>query len=306
MNAINPFVQQSVGWLEQLHGLLILYPALAWALVLTIGLASGSFLGCLIYRLPIILVAEWKEQARALLADDWRNHELQFKTPELSLWRPGSFCPSCRHPVGLPGLIPLLGYMLLRGRCRHCRAPIDISYPLLELAGVFVAVWCYANFGFSWMGLFLWYFSLAALALAWVDAKSTLLPDQLLTPLLVVGLIVNYFALFTPFASSFWGCVGAYLLFALVASLARLILRREALGWGDVKLLAALAAWSGWETLPLLLFMATTSALIFLFVRLLISGISLRQPMPFGPFLLGSGWLIMQAQHLLGFNAVWL
>jgi len=302
VNSINPFVQQSVDWLEWLHWLLQSNPALGWVLVLAIGLISGSFIGCLVYRLPRILLEEWKWQAEALLKDDTLETE---QTPgrrrELTLWRPPSHCPACAHPVGIVGLIPLLGYALCHGRCRHCKERISLRYPVLELTCVALAAWCYAWFGLSWLGLVVWLFSLAALALAWMDAESTLLPDQLLVPLLWLGLVVNYFALLAPFASSFWGCMGAYLFFALVAWLARLLLEREALGWGDVKLFAALAAWLGWEVLPMLLLIATLSAILYMLLRQRLAGISLRNPMPFGPFLLGAGWLVMQALLLSGF-----
>ena len=266
-------------------------PWLGWCLAVVIGLMGGSFIGCLVYRLPKMLFDNWQRYAQAVCGD--ASQSSNNPVPSLSLWYPPSHCPHCGGRVGVLGLIPIVGFLLLKGRCHHCKSAIHLRYPCIEASYLAIVLWCYANYSMTWFGIMVAVFGFFALALAWIDAEHNVLPDQLQVPFLWLGLIVNYFELLVPFEASFWGCVGAYLLFGCIAWAAQLLLRKEALGWGDVKLFAALAAWLGWEILPLIIFMACVGGLLFLVVRRMLFHIAIRDPMPFGPFVLGAGWVVI-------------
>ncbi|MBA3588361.1 A24 family peptidase [Methylibium sp.] len=259
-----------------------------WVLGL-LGLCIGSFLNVVIHRLPQMMERAWKLESAELL-----GVELP-RTPAITLSRPASRCPQCGHQIRWFENIPLLSWLVLRGRCSACKAPIAVRYPLTELStGVLFAllVW---RFGaqpvvLAWCG-----FVAALIALSGIDWDTTLLPDSLTQPLLWAGLIAAAAGWTVPLSTALGGAVAGYLALWSVYWLFKLTTGKEGMGAGDFKLLAALGAWLGWQMLlPIVLGASLIGAAVGIVMKF--SG-ALREGryVPFGPFLAGAGLVVLFA-----------
>ena len=264
-------------------------PLVHLALGLALGLILGSFANVVIYRLPRMLEHAWAQQGDSAGSPAW------------NLATPASHCPQCNTPLRWRHNIPVLGFILLRGRCAHCQQPIGWRYPLVEVAGALLAGWCFWRHGLSAPALLWTGFSLTLLTLAVIDWDTTLLPDALTQPLTWSGLIaaaLGWSGQSLPMA--LWGAVGGYLLLWSVATLFRWTTGKVGMGEGDFKLLAALGAWLGpWAGLSLILIASLSGLLVGLLLRQrgrLREGLYL----PFGPFLVLGGLWVMVAGPLPG------
>jgi leader peptidase (prepilin peptidase) / N-methyltransferase len=284
------------------------FPALFIASCFVLGLIVGSFLNVVIHRLPIMLEREWREQCEQLAREGMASgpHAATAARERFNLIVPRSACPKCGAPITAIQNIPILSYLVLRGRCAKCRTAIGIRYPLVEaLTGVLSAVVAW-RLGFAWpalAGLVLTWF---LVALAFIDIDHQLLPDSVTLPLLWLGLVAS---LWFPHAvgapvpadlrSSLIGAVAGYLSLWSVYQLFRLATGKEGMGHGDFKLLAALGAWLGWQMLlPIVLIAAAVGAVAGTIV-LATKRRELTTPIPFGPFLAAGGWLMMLVGHEL-------
>jgi leader peptidase (prepilin peptidase)/N-methyltransferase len=202
---------------------------------------------------------------------------------------PRSACPSCGHPLSAIENVPLLGWIWLRGRCRHCHAGIPLRYPLVELLSGVLAALLTWRLGTGAAGLAALALSWTLVALAFIDLDTQLLPDDLTLPLLWAGLLINLNGVFAPLPDAVIGAAAGYLSLWLVYWMFRLVTGREGIGFGDFKLLAALGAWLGWTMLPLIVLL---SSAVGAAVGLLLVGLQRHQrgkPIPFGPFLALAG-----------------
>lgn len=243
---------------------------LVWGVFLFIfGLTFGSFFNVVIHRLPLMMQQE--------------------DNPRFNLCVPASFCPQCRRPLLWRDNIPLLSYLSLKGHSRCCQQPISCRYPLTELASglIFVLAGGLLTPGLPLLGGLILLSTLLVLAI--IDGKTQLLPDRLTLPLLWAGLLFNLHGTFVPLADAVIGAMAGYLSLWAVYWLFRLLTGKEALGYGDFKLLAALGAWSGWELLPQTLLCASASGLIWTLLQRRITLQSLDQPLAFGPWLALAG-----------------
>ena len=254
------------------------------ALAALLGLMLGSFLNVVIYRLPLMLERRWAAECA-----QWQGNEVA-EAPPFNLLVPASACPHCQAPIRAWQNIPLVSYLLQRGRCSHCLAPISWRYPLVELSsGLLFA-------GFAWFyGLSGWWlvaslFSVTLLTLALIDARTQLLPDYLTLPLLWAGLLYNLWSGRVPLADAVMGAVLGYLALWSVYWLFKLVTGKEGMGYGDFKLLAALGAWLGWMLLPLVILLSSVLGAVFGILLLLLSKHEKGQTMPFGPYLALAGW----------------
>jgi len=270
---------------------------------LLLGLAVGSFLNVVIHRLPIMLERQWRAQCADLSGESAVATLPAALAEPYNLVVPRSSCPSCRAPITALQNIPLLSWVVLGGRCARCGKPISVRYPLVEaLTGACSALVAW-RFGFGWPALAALVLTWYLIALAFIDADRQLLPDSLTLPLLWLGLGVALAGL--PGApapvdlrASVLGAITGYLSLWSVYHLYRLVTRKEGMGYGDFKLLAALGAWLGWQMiLPTLLVAAVAGALIG--VALIVRGRNRSTPIPFGPFLAASGWLMMMCGRRL-------
>ncbi|WP_297394159.1 A24 family peptidase [Acidiferrobacter sp.] len=263
-------------------------PVAGYLFVAAIGAVVGSFLSMLVYRLPIILKRQWERDCREALALPAADAAETFNIA----W-PASHCPQCRAPLKIRDNIPLFGYLLLRGRCRHCQAPIPRQYILIEALTTVAALVSIAHFGPDLRGALAFLLTAALIALAFIDMREQILPDAITLPFLWLGLLVNRAGLYASLDSAVVGAVGAYLFLWLVFHVFRLITGKEGMGHGDFKLFALGGAWLGWPLLPLVLLFASLTGALY-GGTLIITGRQARTtPMPFGPFLCAAIWLAL-------------
>lgn len=268
-------------------------PALA-GVVFLLGLLVGSFLNVVIHRLPIMLERSWRREALALDGQEPPAGE------PYDLVRPRSACPQCKAPITALQNVPVVSWMVLKGRCASCRHPISARYPFVEAFTALLSAAVAWRFGFGWTTAAALVLTWFLVALAFIDIDTQLLPDSLTLPLLWLGLLVAVAMprvagdrLPVDLRSAVIGAIAGYLALWSVYHLFRLLTGKEGMGHGDFKLLAALGAWLGWQMLvPLLIAAAGVGALIG------IAAILLRRhqagiPMAFGPYLAAAGWLML-------------
>jgi len=271
-----------------LNDYLTLYPLAFVITALVLGLVIGSFLNVVIWRLPKMLEREWRTQAHDVL-----GLPSETPLPTYNLMLPHSQCPHCAHKIRAWENIPLLSYLLLRGRCSNCAAPISLRYPLTELACGLLSAFIAWHFGFGWSAGLMLVLTWGLWAMSLIDAEHQLLPDVLVLPLLWLGLIVNGFELFVPLHDAVWGAVAGYMALWSVFWLFKLITGKDGIGHGDFKLLAMLGAWGGWQILPLTILLSSLVGAILGMILLRLRDAKTSTPIPFGPYLAIAGWIAL-------------
>lgn len=260
----------------------------AFAAVATLlGLFVGSFLNVVIHRLPRMMEREWHAQAAEL-----RGEEPEAGEP-FNLATPRSRCPHCGHLIGAIENIPVVSYLVLRGRCRHCSAPIGKRYPLIETFSAVASAYVAWHFGpgLAAVGglIFLW----SMIALAFIDLDTQLLPDQITLPLLWLGLAFNLASTYVPLSAAVVGAMLGYLSLWSVYWLFKLVTGKEGMGYGDFKLLAAIGAWLGWQVLPLTILLSSLVGAVVGISLILFARHGRNVPIPFGPYLAAAGILAL-------------
>lgn len=263
------------------------HPALLVGMAAIIGLVVGSFLNVVIHRLPIMLETQWRRQCDDILGTD------DDPAPPFNLLTPRSRCPHCQHTVGALENIPLISYLLLRGRCRHCSAPISPQYPLVELLSGILTGIVVLRFGFTWEAVAAMVLTWALVALSVIDLRVQLLPDVITLPILWLGILAALFGLFANLSSSVIGAMTGYLSLWLLYHVFRFATGKEGMGHGDFKLLALLGAWLGWQNLPAVVILSSFVGAVIGITLVLLRGRDRNVPMPFGPFLATAGWLTL-------------
>ena len=248
-----------------------------------LGLCVGSFLNVVIHRLPKMMEQDWQAQCA-----DLRGETLSTATA-LTLARPRSRCPSCGHQISALENIPIVSYLLLRGRCSSCATPISLRYPLVEaITGLFsaYAIW---HFGPTLQGagalLLIW----ALIALTGIDFDTQLLPDSITLPLLWLGLAFNLAGTYVDLFSAVIGAMTGYLTLWSVFWLFKLATGKEGMGFGDFKLLAALGAWLGWQMLPAIILLSSVVGAVVGICLIVATRHGRNTPIPFGPYLAAAG-----------------
>jgi leader peptidase (prepilin peptidase)/N-methyltransferase len=274
-------------------------PALFAGSVFLIGLAIGSFLNVVIYRLPIILEREWRAQASDLLANDAAATTDVADAP-FTLSTPRSACPNCKAPITALQNIPVVSWLVLRGRCASCKTRISARYPLVELTTGVLSAWVAWHFGFSTSAACALLVTWALIALTGIDIDHQLLPDNITLPLMWAGLVAAVIlgpvagaALPVSPKDAIIGAAAGYLSLWLIFHAFKLITGKEGMGYGDFKLFAALGAWLGWKVLPLIIVLSAATGAVLGILMIALQGRDRRAPMPFGPYLAAAGWLAM-------------
>jgi leader peptidase (prepilin peptidase)/N-methyltransferase len=263
-------------------------PALLDGAVLLLGLMVGSFLNVVSLRLPRMLEAGWKRESRAIL-------ELaeEPESQRLSLLSPPSRCPRCGARIRPWHNLPVLGWLLLRGRCADCKAPISVQYPIVELAAGLMSAVCAWRFGWSPQlaaGLVL---SWALLALTVIDIRDQLLPDDITLPLVWLGLVLSCVPVFATPVASIAGAIIGYLCLWSVFQVFKLLTGKEGMGYGDFKLLMGLGAWFGAGSLIIIILLSSVVGAVVGISLIVFRGRDRNVPIPFGPYLAGAGWLCL-------------
>jgi leader peptidase (prepilin peptidase)/N-methyltransferase len=254
------------------------------------GLVLGSFLNVVIHRLPKMMEADWRAQCAELGADPGR---VTAAPERYDLVFPASHCPACSTPIRIRDNIPVLSYLLLRGQCATCNARISPRYPAVEMLTGALTAWVVFRFGWSVQTPLAMLLAWALIALAFIDADTTILPDSITLPLLWVGLLANTAGVFAPLKDAVMGAAAGYLILWSIYWAFKLLTKKEGMGYGDFKLLAALGGWFGWKMLlPIILLSSIVGAVVG--IALIVLARRGRDiPIPFGPYLAAAGFIAM-------------
>jgi leader peptidase (prepilin peptidase)/N-methyltransferase len=266
-------------------------PAWLAATAAVFGLCVGSFLNVVIHRLPRMMEAQWRAECAAI-----EGREAPEAAP-FNLVTPASRCPSCGTAIRAWQNIPLVSWLALRGRCAACRAPISARYPAVELAAGVVAALLAWRYGFSAALPLAAAYAWALLALTFIDLDTQLLPDDITLPLLWLGLIANAFGVFTDLRSAVLGAAAGYLVLWTVYWAFRILAKKEGMGYGDFKLLAAIGAWAGWQALPVAILVAAGLGAVIGSIALWLSRKGADTRIPFGPYLALGGIVALVWGH---------
>jgi leader peptidase (prepilin peptidase)/N-methyltransferase len=272
-------------WLEQNTTFLLFAAGL-------LGLVVGSFLNVVIHRLPQMLERAWTRQCR-----EFTGQQDEMDPPEqaFNLVTPRSHCPHCGHPITALQNVPIVSFLLLRGKCAACGEPISWRYPIVELLTGILSIMVVWHFGLSAAGLAALGLTWTLIALAVIDLDKQILPDALTLPLLWAGLLVNLYLdpLFAPLRSAVIGVAVGYLSLWAVFHVFRLVTGKEGMGYGDFKLFAAFGAWLGWQNLPLIILLASLVGAVTGITMIILLGRDRHLPIPFGPFLCAAAWIAL-------------
>ncbi|WP_020651414.1 prepilin peptidase [Massilia niastensis] len=258
------------------------------------GLLVGSFLNVVIYRIPKMMQLE---------SDNYVAQESGREPPHtgrFNLMVPRSACPHCGHQITAMENIPVISWLVLRGKCRSCKAPIPVRYPAVELFTAIVAGLLVWTFGSGVMGLATLLFAFLLIAMTFIDFDTQLLPDDLTYPLLWAGLLVNLNGTFVPLQDAVIGAAAGYLVLWAVYWLFKLVTGKEGMGYGDFKLLAALGAWLGWAMLPTVILLSSVVGAIVGISLIVFAKRGRDKPIPFGPYLAAAGLIALVWGEQLG------
>jgi len=264
---------ESLGGLAAMAGLL--------------GLCVGSFLNVVIHRLPKIMEQEWQAQCAEL------HGESTSTAAHLSLAKPRSRCPVCGHQITALENIPVLSYLLLKGKCSGCGTSISARYPIIEILTGLLSAYTAWHFGptLQAAGALLLVWSLIALAA--IDFDTQLLPDAITLPLLWLGLVFNLANTYVDLPAAVVGTMAGYLALWTVFWLFKLATGKEGMGYGDFKLLAALGAWLGWQMLPTIILLSSVVGAIVGITLIIVARRGRNIPIPFGPYLAAAGGIAL-------------
>ena len=267
-------------------------PAALTLVCVLFGLLVGSFLNVVIHRIPKMMEATWRQEARELLEQPAPKGE---ETPPiLNLVTPGSHCLHCNHRIRWYENVPVVSWALLKGRCSGCKAAISKRYPIIELLTALVAGLCAWRFGYDPWLIFMLYGSFTLLALAVIDLDTTLLPDDLTYPLLWAGLLAAVLGISpVSLSDAVIGAMAGYLALWSLYWVFKLLTGKEGMGYGDFKLLAALGAWLGWQYLPVVVLLSSVVGLVFAVSMMASGSVKRDQGIPFGPYLAIAGWIAL-------------
>jgi len=267
---------------------MILNEALLIFFIVLFALCIGSFLNVVIHRLPHMLISVWRVECQEML-----GQRVEEPRPTFNLVWPRSQCVDCKTTISWWANIPLLSYVFLRGRCYACKTHISLRYPIIELLAVMMALLCYAKYGASIAFLGSSVLGFGLIAAAAIDIEHQLLPDQLILPLLWLGLILNAFGVYVSPSEAILGATVAYSALWLFAHLFTLLAKKEGMGHGDFKCFALFGAWLGYKPLLLILLLATLVGAIVGILWLTLTKQGKDTPLPFGPYLIGAGLIAM-------------
>lgn len=268
-------------------------PITIWIGVVFLGLAVGSFLNVVIYRLPVMMQNDWKQECDEYLREQGHPaaEKSEQKTEKFNLAYPNSRCPKCNTPIKPWQNIPVLSYVFLKGACANCKTKISPRYPIIEATTAALGALVFWHFGATTETLFGFVFLWSLICLTMIDADHYLLPDSITLPLMWLGIIANLFNTYTDLESSVIGAIAGYLSLWVVYWAFKLITGKEGMGYGDFKLLAALGAWMGWQYLPLIILLSSAVGALLGLGAIALMGRDKAKPLPFGPYLAVAGFI---------------
>jgi len=282
---------------------LVFFQQSSTAFYIFIGILSlmiGSFLNVVVYRLPKMMHNGWYLECREFLADELKDEfkgQFQDMTSKeispLTLSTPDSTCPKCGHKIRFYENIPVISWLFLKGKCNQCKNSIAIRYPIVEATTALLSVVIAQQFGVSLETLLLLVLTWGLICLTLIDIDHMLLPDQIVMPLLWLGLLVNINGTFVPLSDAVIGAAVGYMSLFSVFWLFKLLTGKEGMGFGDFKLFALFGAWIGWQLLPILILMASVVGAIIGISLMVFKNHQREQAIPFGPYLAIAGWITL-------------
>ena len=267
-------------------------PITFYIVVAIFSLMIGSFLNVVVYRLPKMMHNAWYLECREFLADELINVPAQ-KIEPLTLSVPNSTCPKCQHKIRFYENIPVISWLILRGKCSQCKNNISIRYPLVEAATALLSLVVATQYGATIETLLLLILTWGLICLTLIDFDHMLLPDQIVMPLLWLGLLVNINNTFVSLHDAVIGAAVGYMSLFSVFWLFKLLTGKEGMGFGDFKLFALFGAWIGWQLLPILILMASVVGAIIGISLMVFKKHQRQQAIPFGPYLAIAGWITL-------------
>ncbi len=260
-----------------------------WAFLLTvilIGLVVGSFLNVVIHRLPKMMEQQWRRDCQEL-----EGALSEEETAPYNLNRPASHCPKCGHKIRPWENIPIISWLMLKGRCSQCNTLISPRYPIIEAVTAILSLAVAIHFGFTWATLAALLLTWALIALSVIDFDVQLLPDNITLPFLWLGLLLSLAGVFTDTSTAIIGAAAGYLSLWSVYQLFKRLTGKEGMGYGDFKLLAMLGAWLGWQYLPQIILLSALVGAVVGILLIVVRGRDRNIPIPFGPYLAAAGWI---------------
>jgi leader peptidase (prepilin peptidase) / N-methyltransferase len=258
--------------------------------IFIVSLMMGSFLNVVIYRLPIMMERSWKEEYLTYFQPELAQEN---SSAPFNLIKPDSSCPHCQHKIRAWENIPLLSWLMLKGRCSQCKNPISIRYPLVELATGLLSLLVAWHFGFGTQAFAAVFLTWVLVALTCIDLDKMLLPDQMTLPLLWFGLMLSTGEVFVSSFDAIIGAAAGYLSLWSLYWAFKLLTGKEGMGYGDFKLLAALGAFLGWQQLPIVILLSSFVGAVIGISMIVLKGRDKGQAIPFGPYLAIAGWLTL-------------
>ena len=245
-----------------------------------LGLLVGSFLNVVIYRFPLMMQKSWRYECQVFLEQDTDSPKEAF-----NLSQPRSRCPSCQHLISAKENIPVISYLLLKGRCMHCNASISIRYPIIEVVTAALSVATACHFGVNVQTIYALFFVWVLICLSLIDFDTQLLPDNITLPLLWFGLFASLFNVFVSPTDAIIGALAGYLSLWSVYWLFKILTGKEGMGHGDFKLLAAIGAFLGWQILPLVIMLSAFIGAVVGILLIVFKRHNKNLAIPFGPYL---------------------
>ncbi len=292
-----------MAFLELLHTNAIAF----YGVVAFISLMVGSFLNVVIHRLPIMMENEWRAALQEINEEESEvvgqlataggmdgeapNTLATAETFNLSV--PRSRCPKCDNQITWWQNIPVISYLMLRGRCHNCKTSISARYPIIELLTMLLSLAVAAQFGASWQAIIGIVVTWMLIAMTMIDFDHQLLPDSLTLPMMWIGLLASLIPVFADVRSAVIGAALGYMILWSVYQLFKLITGKEGMGFGDFKLLAAIGALLGWQVIPMVILLSSVVGAVVGISLIVISGRDKNIPIPFGPYLAAAGWIAM-------------
>ena len=271
-------------------------PLIFVALVFFLSLLIGSFLNVVIYRLPIMMEREWRAQCEELA----ETEATDIPAGRFDLVFPRSRCTSCDAQITAMQNVPIVSYLILRGKCASCGSSISKRYPIVEtLSAILTAIVAW-RFGFGWESAAAVLLTWTLIAISVIDIDHQIIPDSISLPFVWIGLMLSLFhpmqgseVLFIDSETAVVGALAGYLSLWTVYQLFRLLTGKEGMGYGDFKLLAVLGAWLGWQMLPLIILLSAIVGAVVGISMIVFRRADRSTPIPFGPYLAAAGWIAM-------------
>lgn len=263
----------------------------AWPVALVLSLMVGSFLNVVILRLPRMMELEWQAEVNLLSDNSDSKVSDHAESSTFNLSSPRSRCNHCGHMIAWYENVPVVSYLVLRGKCSGCGTGISKRYPLIEALTALLGGYIGFTYGLGLEGFSLLLLTWSLIALTFIDIDHHLLPDRITLPLLWLGLLLNTQEVFTSLSSAVWGAAAGYLVLWAVYWGFKLLTGKEGMGYGDFKLLAAIGAWGGISVLPATILISSVVGVVLTLAIAAVGKRSASEPLPFGPYLAIAGWI---------------